>query len=92
MVSMTTYETYKEDVCLLDDGDHPNISYKSCIAYNEARMTTLEKLTALRDGGHLNMQNPVPEDVLSRIRAGVSKLTKIHYKYIEVLLEQEVIE
>ncbi len=31
---MTTYEDYKEDACLLDVGDHPNISHKSCVAYN----------------------------------------------------------
>ena len=92
MVGMTTYENYKEDVCLLDVGDHPNISHKTCIAYNEARMTTLESLTRLGDGGHLNIQAPVSEDVLSQIRAGVSRSTKIHYKYIEVLLTQEVVE
>ena len=73
MVSMTTYESYKEDVCLLDVGDHPNVSHKTCIAYNQARMTTLENLTTLRDSGHLSMQAPVSEDVLSRIRAGASR-------------------
>jgi hypothetical protein len=92
MVSLTTFESYKEGVCLLDVGDHPNISHKTCIAYNEARMTTLENLATLRDGGHLIMQDPVSDEVLSRIRAGVSMSTRIHYKYIEVLLDQEVIE
>jgi hypothetical protein len=92
MVSMTTYESYKEDVCLLDVGDHPNLSRKTCIAYNEARMTTLENLNTLLDGGHLSVQAPVSENVLARIRAGVRRSTKIHDKYIEVLLDQEVIE
>ncbi len=92
MVSMTTYEDYKEDVCLLDVGDHPSIRHKTCIAYNEARMTTLETLNTLIGGGYLSMQPPVSEAVLWRIRAGVSKSTRIHYKYIEVLLDQEVIE
>ena len=92
MLSMTTYEVYKEDVCLLDVGDHPNISHKTCIAYNEARMTTLKTLTTLLCGGHLSMQAPVSAEVLLRIRSGVSASTKIHYKYIEVLLDQQVIE
>src|SRR5262249_20181717 len=92
MVSLTTYEDYKEDVCLLDAGDHPRISHKTCIAYNEARMTTLENLIALRDGGQLSIQAPVSPEVLARIRDGVSKSTRINYKYIEVLLDQGVIE
>jgi 3-methylcrotonyl-CoA carboxylase alpha subunit len=76
----------------LDPGDHPRVSHKTCIAYNEARMTTLEKLRTLQDGGHLRAQAPVSEGLLARIRDGVSRSTKINYKYVEVLLEQEVIE
>ena len=29
MVSMTTYENYKEEVCLLEIGDRPNVSRKT---------------------------------------------------------------
>src|SRR4051794_21856112 len=82
MVSMTTYEKYKENVCLLDVGDHPRISHKTCIAYNETRMTTLAQLIALRDGGHLSLQSPVSAEILARIRDGVSKSLTIKYKYI----------
>jgi hypothetical protein len=92
IVSLTTYEPYKEDVCLLDVGDHPRVTHRTCVAYNEARLTTLEKLIALRDGGHLSVQAPVSEGLLTRIRAGVSRSTKIKYQYIELLLEQGVID
>ena len=70
MVSLTTYEPYKEDVCLIDVGDHPRVGHKTCVAYIEARMTTLAKLTALKEGGHLSVQTPVSESLLARIRAG----------------------
>jgi hypothetical protein len=91
-VSVTTYEEYKEDVCLLDVGDHHRVSHKSCIAYNEARMASLEKLTVLRDGGRLSEQESVSSELLIRIPNGVSKSKTIKYKFIEILLEQEVIE
>ena len=55
-------------------------------------MSTLERLTALLKGGHLVSQTPVSEEVLRRIRAGVSRSTKINYKYIEVLLDQDAID
>jgi hypothetical protein len=92
MVSMTTYEAYKEDVCLLDVGDHPRITHRTCIAYNQARMTTLARLTALRDGGQLSVQAPISAEILERIRAGVSRSRQIKYKYVEILLDQGVIE
>ena len=92
MVSLTTYESYKEDVCLIDADEHPRVSHKTCVAYNEARMTTLAKLTALRDSGQLGVQPPVSNALLARIRAGVRLSTKIRYEYIEFLLDQGVIE
>ena len=92
IVSMTTYESYKEDACLLDVGDHPKVSHKTCVAYNEARLVALETLVVLRDGGHLSVQAPVSDDILARIRAGVSRSTRIKYQYVERLLEQGVIE
>jgi hypothetical protein len=92
LVSVTSSEPHKEAVCLLDVGDHPSIGHASCIAYNEARMTTLATLISLRDRGHLRLQDPVSDEVLARIRAGVSLSTRIKYKYVEILLDQEVIE
>ena len=92
IVSMTTYKSYKEDVCLLDAGDHPRISHKSCIAYNEARLIALERLTALMDGRSLSVQDPVSAELLARIRDGVSRSRHIKPQYVEWLLDQGVIE
>ena len=92
MVSVTTFEDYKEDVCVLSPADHPRLTHKSCVAYNEARMTTLEKLISLRDGNHLSVQTPVLPEVLDRIRDGVNKSRRIKYRYVEILLDQGVIE
>jgi hypothetical protein len=77
---------------LIDVGEHARVSHKTCIAYNEARMTTLEKLKVLRDGGHLVVQPPASNELLARIRDGVSRSARIKYKFVEILLEQGVIE
>ncbi len=92
MVSVTTFEDFKEDVCPINAGDHPRVAHRSCVAYREARMTTLERLIALRDGNHLSIQAPLSDELLARIREGVNKSRTIKYKYVEILLEQEVIE
>ena len=92
MVSMTTYEPYKEKACLLEAGDHPRVTHSTCIAYDEARLIALKSLTALRDGGRLSVQDPVSDALLSRIREGVSRSTRIKFKYVELLLDQGLIE
>ena len=92
LVSVTTFETYKEAVCLIMPGDHPQITHESCVAYQEARMTTLENLVALRAGNQLSIQTPVSADLLARIRDGVSRSRRIRHKYVEILLEQGVID
>jgi len=92
LVSLTTYEPHKESVCLLEAGDHPRVSHTTCIAFNEARLTTLKALESLRDRGFLSIQDPVSGALLGRIRDGVSKSIRIRFKIIETLLEQGVIQ
>ena len=92
LVSMTSFEPHKESVCLLEAGDHPRVSGTTCIAFNEARLTTLGSLQAFHDRGFLSIQEPVSESLLRRIRDGVSKSTRIKFKIVEILLEQGVIE
>ena len=55
-------------------------------------MTTIEKLRLLNHGGFLNMQPSVSPEILNRIRDGVSKSRTIKAKFIDILLEQDVIE
>ena len=92
MVSITTYEPHKEAACLLDEGDHPRIIHKSCVFYKETRMTTLENLQRCLDQDSLSVQPPVTAEILERIREGVSKSRTIKPKFIDILLEQGVIE
>ena len=37
----------RAEVCPINAGDHPRVTHRSCVAYHEARMTTLERLIAL---------------------------------------------
>lgn len=92
IVSITTYENHKESACLLNAVDHPRITHKSSVFYKETRMTTLESLRALRDRGALNVQPAVSAQIPARIRDGVSRSTTIKAKYIDILLEQGVIQ
>ena len=92
LVSMTSYDVDKEDVCLIDAGEHPKVKHKTCICYKPARATSLENLRRLRDTGYLAMQEPVSAELLQRIRRGVSLSRRIDLEHIELMEEQELLD
>ena len=89
---MTSYDVDKEDVCLIDPGEHPRVKHRTCICYKPARTTSLEKLERLRDSGYLDMQEPISAELLQRIRRGVSLSRRIELEHIELMEEQELLD
>jgi hypothetical protein len=91
-VSMTSYDVSKEDACLLNVADHPFVQHKTCIAYADTREAPLESLIKLRDAGHLRLGEPVSPEPLDRIRPGVSLWRRIKLKYLELMLDQDLLD
>jgi hypothetical protein len=92
LVSMTSYDADKEDVCLIDAGEHPRVKHKTCICYKPARATSLVNLDRLRDSGYLQMQEPVSADLLQRIRRGVALSRRIELEHLELMEEQDLLD
>lgn len=91
-VSLTSYDFTKEDVCLLDVGDHPFVKHKTCVAYGDAREAPLGALIQLRDAGQLRPNEPVSLGLLDRIRRGVSLSRAIKLKHVELMLDQRLLD
>ncbi len=91
-VSMTSYDVTKEKVCLLDVGDHPFIKHRTCIAYDFAKVAPLKVLLALRDQGLLSMVQPVSEELLERIRLGISLSRRINVEYVVLMIDQALLD
>ena len=92
LVSMTSYDVDKEDVCLIDAGEHPKVKHTTCICYKPARATSLKNLDRLKDSGYLAMQEPVSADLLERIRRGVALSKRIELEHLELMEEQELLD
>src|SRR5262249_28006231 len=92
LVSMTSYDVDKEDVCLIDAGEHPKVKHKTCICDKPARVTSLENLDRLRGSGYLQMQEPVSADLLQRIRRGAALSRRIELEHLELMEEQELLD
>jgi hypothetical protein len=85
-VSMTSYDVDKEA------GEHPRVRHKTCINYKLTRHSTLEILDRLADTGYLQMQPPVSEEILQRIRRGLSLSRRIDFEYVELMCEQNLLD
>jgi hypothetical protein len=72
LVSVTSYADEKDSTCILDVGDHPFITHKSCISYRHAKVVPLGALEGYLNRGRLAVQPPVSQTVLERIIAGLS--------------------
>jgi hypothetical protein len=90
-VSMTSHDITKENVCLLDVGDHPFIKHKTCIAYEFAKVAPLKTLVELRTQGLLVMSQPISVELLDRIRQGVSLSRRINVEYVDLMINQKLL-
>ena len=91
-VSMTTYDVTKEKVCLLDVGDHPFVKHRTCIAYDFAKVAPVHALITLRDQGHLSMGQPVSDELLERIRQGISLSRRINVEHVMLMIDQGLLD
>jgi hypothetical protein len=89
---MTSYDVTKENVCLIDAGEHPHVKHKTCISYKPARQTSVENLDRLRNAGYLKMQAPVSPELLERIRRGVSLSRRISLEHIDLMEAQGLLD
>ncbi|MDR1964942.1 MAG: hypothetical protein LBQ50_14320 [Planctomycetaceae bacterium] len=84
LVSISSYENWKENVCVLQPNDHPFITHKSVVVY-DIRLTTLAFLESCQKNGKLKMKPPVSAEVLTRIRQGY-KLSRFQKDHVYQLL------
>ncbi|MGP0063067.1 MAG: hypothetical protein ACLQGP_05615 [Isosphaeraceae bacterium] len=92
IASMTSSDVDKEDVCLIHPGEHPKVKHKTCICYRPMRQTTVETLERLRQSGILDMQAPVGQEILQRIRRGAALSRVIDFEHVEILDDQGLLD
>jgi hypothetical protein len=85
IVSLTTFKSHKETICVLDVGDHPSISHRTCVAYGLANAPSLAQLEQAKVAGHLIPAEPVSGEILARIRDGAALSKKLAIEYGELL-------
>src|SRR5437016_6661893 len=71
LVNFTKHRQDKDQACVLQVGDHPFIRVPTCVEYRRAKIVTNEELETLTGLPQVEIREPLSDDVLQRILAGV---------------------
>ena len=76
---------------MIERGEHPFVTHRSCLAYIEARVLSRDNFYTLKDGGYLKLQEPVSNDLLGRMREAAAKTQNLKPVFKEILQRQGLI-
>jgi hypothetical protein len=91
LVPITTWESYKDESCLLQPGDHPFIKHASCVQYRDARIVPAARLARAIAGGQIRSREPVSSELLARILAGAGESRFLPAEHGNILARQGLI-
>lgn len=71
-VGVTSYDSTKDNTCILKKGDHPFIKRDSVIAYFDATETEVGSIKQAASMNAIIPQKPVHPEILKRIQQGAT--------------------
>ena len=92
VVTISTYESYKDQTTVLTNRDHPMISHESVIMYDRIRMVAMQRIESLIQKKKIVIHQPFSPEVLKRILHGAAKSRKIKDRFIHILDRQRLLE
>jgi hypothetical protein len=92
LISLTTAAPHKESVCLIQAGEHPWVRHETCVAYDKAKVVSLDQLYALKNKGLIQLQAPVSAILLKRIRDSAADSVDLAIELADILSEQELVD
>ena len=94
LVMLSSFETYKDDSCILRAGDHPSITHDTVVVYKvpPAIFRQLSSLEKLQEDGVLKKKAPVMPVVLEKLRQGYQTSRYCKDDIAQFLFRQGVID
>jgi hypothetical protein len=91
LVSFTKHRPDKDQACILEVGDHPFISQRTCVEYRRAKTASAKELQTLLDSGRISSHKPASPELLARIRAGVAN-SRMRNEHVLTLIAQGIVD
>ncbi|MCK5114832.1 MAG: hypothetical protein KAR11_08740 [Phycisphaerae bacterium] len=93
LVTLTTWEGYKDDSCILEPG-HPFVKHLTCVKYNgfSTILPSVAKIELLLSQDKLRRRKPLRPEILQKILEGASDTEFLTKLQLRILDEQELID
>lgn len=91
LVNFTKYRADKDQACIVECGDHPFVSRKTCVEYRGAKTASARELQTLLDSGAISSHKPASPGLLARIRAGVPR-SRMRNEHVLILTAQGLVD
>jgi hypothetical protein len=92
IVNLTDADKYHDDSCVLTPSDNSNIDKPSCVAYQYAKVTTLDKLNEADSRNLIEHKSWLDEKSMEKILDGASKSNELKGAHRKLLRDQRLID
>lgn len=90
--NFTSWRSDKDQSCIVEIGEHSQITRRSCVDYRRERCITLAQFNGAVTSGRVTPQAPVSKMLLDRILAGAALSRFIPLGNRQVLVDQGLID
>jgi hypothetical protein len=87
IVNFTAWRADKDQACVVEVGEHPYISKKTCVNYRDAKKVRASDLDALVASENLKRLAPLSDDLLAKIRKAVPN-SRMNRDCVQLLVDQ----
>lgn len=94
LVPVTSWESHKDDTCILDENDIrgvPFLTHESCIDYQEALLTSEQRLADTVTAEKARRHRPVPMALVDKICSRAPESRRIPNKCLMTLETQDLV-
>jgi len=92
IVSLTTPQAWREQVCIVHRHEHAWLKYDSWVNYSDSKVRPLALLYEGKDKGLLKLMDSVSPEVLQRIRDAALESVRMPLENADVLIEQGLVD
>lgn len=92
LVNVTSWRADKEQVCLLNPGDHECVEHNSVINYEDARVVGSPHLVSLVASGGVILHESVSPALLHYIREKAAESKRMKTGHFQILLDQGLVD
>ena len=90
IVNFTTWRADKNQACVLEVGEHPYISRKTCVNYRDAKKLRTSDLDDLVASRNLQRSVPLSPVLLAKIRKAVPE-SRMNWDCVQLLVDQGLV-